>query len=820
MPEKKELKDGLLLEEQACDDGGKKLLFHNTTVDKQFVCKYGFKGGQPEALGITRIEGEKWIVSVHPGEVQPFVKGKWSGTTKSISTGPPSKEWQEKQAGAAKDANRKQIETVQKMGKEAGIPPHASDKLADLCCKEKIPFVDTAFLPQDSSLQAEWQTKAGEMKMYPFKRPRDWECLKGSKAKLFVNKVEPADVNQGALADCYLMGALGSVAAEQGFLKQITFGAAQDEEFGVYRLWLCKDAWWQLVVVDDFLPCSGPKPAFARNRDEPNELWVALIEKAYSKVNGTYFAMKTGQCSMALADLTGCPHKTVAMDEALWEQTVMLHKKGAMQVMGTPGKNLMYTDEAKQSPEDKKLWEKYRAVDLICEHSYSLLDVRVTKAGQRLCCVRNPWGNTQHGLWKGRFGPDSEEMTPDLKKELGVQEGPSADGIFWMAWEDCSRLFTSVSIGHLNRGWRTVRVAGKWAEGCSNVMVDLDIKGKSKMWVGYHQPDTRGIKPGSSPNATYCGMNLFVGAPKKDGSMRVVESTSSNKRDGFKEMNLDSEDSKCGPKLFVVAQPKDAGVSKDFVLSFHVEDPGAVTFNFNVPKGKPPRHETAKEIKPDEWTSGDVTHQVDRDTKKGKKVGSGASRPAAAHADPAASPSKALKAKDTADIAAKPSSPKASAATRSRTAAAPGSPARKLMDRELQIEVHIIGASNLTSKGSSNTFCEIKLREVIDGRVGQDHSHPQKQQTKVKEKDLNPNWDEKFRFTVPGSDCIRVSVFGKKMMGKDYLGRVDLMMPQLCADLVPGGPAVKKKHTVAGEDEGRGPVSGVMEVAVKLLAVK
>ena len=156
-----------------------------------------------------------------------------------------------------------------------------------------------------------------------------------------------------------------------------------------------------------------------------------------------------------------------------------------------------------------------------------------------------------------------------------------------------------------------------------------------------------------------------------------------------------------------------------------------------------------------------------------------------------------------------------SAAMRSKTTAAPSSKplkplAKPAPKKDLTVEVLLVKATSLISKGSQNPFCELKLRTVsASGVVGSDHPTPQKQTSKVVNKNLSPNWNEKFKFNVPGSDCIRISIFGKKMMGKDYLGRVDVLASDL-SELLDTESTASKTFKISGEDEGRGPVSGTM----------
>eukprot|EP01062_Namystynia_karyoxenos_P053563 TRINITY_DN4343_c0_g1_i1.p1 TRINITY_DN4343_c0_g1~~TRINITY_DN4343_c0_g1_i1.p1 ORF type:complete len:696 (+),score=216.64 TRINITY_DN4343_c0_g1_i1:85-2088(+) len=582
-----ELKEGLQLETVDLGSKRRRLVLHNTSTDRQFVAKYKFKGGEPEALGTTeKAPDGRYVLSVHPGEALPFAEGLWTGVTKAIASGPCSKEWKEQRDAGAKGS----AEAACARASAALAAAAAGRDAAELSAAERaallaaagVPFVDLSFPPKDCSLKQEWQR--GQMHMLPFVRAQDWGCVAGGPAPVLYasGRPRPDDVNQGALADCYLMGALGSVAVRPELIERVFPDGLGPN--GAISLRLCLGGWWRTVVIDDWFPCSGPKPGFARNRAQPHELWVAAVEKALAKACGGYHSLKTGQCAQALADVAGCPQRTKAVSPDLWEQLVQQHSAGALHVFGTPGKNLMYVEAERQSAEDRALWERYRGRELICEHSYSLL--RCLKlpehaGGERLCLLRNPWGTTQHGLWKGPWAAGAAEWTPEAREAAGYSETEGRDGYMWMAWGDCCEWFTSLSIGYAMRSWAGVRVQAQWtASGAASVILVLSVKRPCRAFAAVQHPDARGVRPAAGA-APYPETTLGVVRSRGGAAVQVVDSASSSRRDLTRELSLRPLAGGRPAEHFVFAQQQsESADGRPFAYSIVVEHPDAVTVTF------------------------------------------------------------------------------------------------------------------------------------------------------------------------------------------------------------------------------------------------
>eukprot|EP01060_Flectonema_neradi_P028380 TRINITY_DN3813_c2_g2_i1.p1 TRINITY_DN3813_c2_g2~~TRINITY_DN3813_c2_g2_i1.p1 ORF type:complete len:815 (+),score=216.52 TRINITY_DN3813_c2_g2_i1:49-2445(+) len=782
-----EVKDGLMMEIKEVK-GTKELIFHNNTRDKQWIATCGFTG-DAKPQGDTKTEGDKLKLSIHPGESLTMAKGTWTKFTKKFAGGPPDKKWLEKQNAESAGLVEKEINAVKAVLKKKGITKVTAEATAKACAEAGIKFVDVTFPPRDSSMKPDWLKR--DMKSYPWKRPSTFLEGTGLKPALFVGEIEPNDIDQGALADCYLMGALSAVAEFERLVRSC-FENGQDPDLGLYRVSLCKNGWWQTVVVDDWLPCSGPKPAFARNRDEPNEIWVSLIEKAYAKVHGSFGAIMTGGSAPALGDLTGCPYKTLEFtgdDATSFDKMLENDEHEFLQVLGTPGRNIMYVPEAQQSAEDKKIWDQYQKVGLICEHSYSLITVKRTSSGDEICMIRNPWGNAME--WNGKWSDDDKSWTPALKKECGFTAAD--DGTFWMAFTDVKKYFTTVSVNYCHGTWDQVRSAGNFEGGATDLVVEIEAKKDCRVWFGLHQKDIRGCKPGTA-DAKYDGMNLYVVSPKKKDGVTTVVSTGTQKRDVYQEATL-----KAGSVYYCWGQPKDAKLSKSFVVSLLIEEKDYVKCSFKTGKA---RYAAAKDFKATDWKNTEAQYQIKGQfstngtvvTRQGNVVTfEGASE---------------------LGLKAEQQNFKLTLAADKKKSDVPAE-----AKVELQLEVEVVSGRKLAAKddtGFSDPYCEIKLRGYENGKVLGSHRHPQKQVTAVKDQTLDPVWNEKFSYLASGTDVIRVQCFDKDEVGKEALGRIDLIIPELRKKGLKEGSAVKDWYPVVG-DACDGEVSGDLQVSVKIV---
>jgi hypothetical protein len=95
---------------------------------------------------------------------------------------------------------------------------------------------------------------------------------------LYANGINPDDVKQGQVGDCYFLATLSAIANEQPQYIQDMF---IDNGDNTYTVRFFKNGIAEYVTVDRFLPKASWGAAYA---DAATELWVALAEKAYAQL--------------------------------------------------------------------------------------------------------------------------------------------------------------------------------------------------------------------------------------------------------------------------------------------------------------------------------------------------------------------------------------------------------------------------------------------------------------------------------------------------------------------------------------------------------
>ena len=112
-------------------------------------------------------------------------------------------------------------------------------------------FIDPDFPPINSSLYDLSED-------YPFSQAVHWrrpkEFMKG-KISLFESGIDPFDVIQGDLKNAWLMAALVGMAENPKLIERL-FVSKKYNEQGFYKIRICVNGEWSVVVVDDYIPCQ------------------------------------------------------------------------------------------------------------------------------------------------------------------------------------------------------------------------------------------------------------------------------------------------------------------------------------------------------------------------------------------------------------------------------------------------------------------------------------------------------------------------------------------------------------------------------------
>lgn len=264
---------------------------------------------------------------------------------------------------------------------------------------------------------------------------RPEEIFEGEFA-LFEGKIEFDDVRQGSIGNCYFMASISALTECPQIIAEI-FRQHEVQKSGYYEICLRIDGEWNVVVVDDYFPCTklGRKPIFARPKG--HEIWSMLLEKAWAKINGGYVNTVAGMASEVIECLTNFPYEynqtvhALNSDEAkeeLWNKILEASQNEYIMTTALPPR------------------EGAEKIGLVAGHEYTLqkgIEFIDNNKKIRLVRIRNPWGSMNY---KGKWGKNDSSWTDKLKEAFDYKGTYDDDGEFFMEYDSFVNFFADVDI--------------------------------------------------------------------------------------------------------------------------------------------------------------------------------------------------------------------------------------------------------------------------------------------------------------------------------------------------------------------------------------
>lgn len=408
------------------------------------------------------------------------------------------------------------------------------------CCNDV--YVDSKFVANTSSL-GNWglfgsgkrsDGEAAFQAKYEWRRAGDLfvpltdeqiaagsDCMREAPpAYLFEGRIQPEDIAQGQLGDCWMMSALACMAEHPASIAN-NFVTKEYNVRGKYtvRLYDGFDRKWRKITVDDYFPvhrlgfgddpAPGSQLAVKTLFAQPNgrELWALLYEKAFAKMLGGYDKLDGGNLLVAFQAFTGDPVFHLSREDGGWRiyDLVMKKKDKRENKIGLSSRGKHMLSEKQMFKVLRKFIRRKAVIGagtsgkdegtktakqgLVQGHAYSILDVREPKEGSnlnplakkfRLVKLRNPWGSFE---WSGPWSQGSEEWAehPRLAAKV-LRDRETEKGTFWMNFTDFTEHFDQIDLCDRTTGFRDIYLDyHDDTQGCAGPMMGC-IKGCTKFW--------------------------------------------------------------------------------------------------------------------------------------------------------------------------------------------------------------------------------------------------------------------------------------------------------------------------------------------------
>ncbi|ORC88962.1 calpain-like cysteine peptidase [Trypanosoma theileri] len=482
---------------------GRTWRFYNDTVfyELEVLCIFS-EESRIEVMGFTtlreRSDGslEAHLV-VHPGDTQNFIQGTVKMFEHDVKLRPVSRAFMEASIRACEPFLKEEKERIYALLSSKGIKRGSnstwhttSEDVLRWCVEKQIPFMDTEFPPNISSLlgshadpekapfRCGWCKPEHYLPAYLTPPPQSPSILTVITASSYVlhNAPRPRSVGVSAVGGRPLMCALAALAEEPADVARLfrhpggPSAAGDEHHCGATRVTLCRNGWWTPVVVDHYFPVLDMRLAGGKCVGDPAELWVGLVEKACAKLCGGYGCLSKLDTLVALGMLTGYPTNrldaglvdTKRHHEELFDKLRRYAELGFMIIFDKPSPALGN--------------KSYQRLGLSSKDACTVLDMKLFKPLPtnksspyeniwRLVKLRNIFGNSAD--WTGNWGSRDPAWTqhPAIALACGYNEKAKDDSSIWMEWNDVVHYFRGCGVCFRHSSFYQYRVEHHFEKG-------------------------------------------------------------------------------------------------------------------------------------------------------------------------------------------------------------------------------------------------------------------------------------------------------------------------------------------------------------------
>lgn len=252
---------------------------------------------------------------------------------------------------------------------------------------------------------------------------------------LFTDGTTRFDIGQGQVGTCWFLSMCANIADKPSLLNRVIpargYKVGTPDYDGVFHCRFWRFGHWSDIYIDDKLPITGHGQLYgAHSNTDDNEMWVALLEKAFAKMYGSYDEVTGGQTADAFMNLTAGVGESIKF-EKMKMSGAQLHKRlrNAFQSETT-----MVGCVCPERSDGQH--------GLVGGHAYSMNGTHQV-SGALLVRLRNPWGKKE---WTGAWSDGSREMRT---AGSSIPHPNKDDGEFYMEMSDFLRYFEQCTICNL-----------------------------------------------------------------------------------------------------------------------------------------------------------------------------------------------------------------------------------------------------------------------------------------------------------------------------------------------------------------------------------